>query len=158
MKIRLDYVTNSSSSSYIVMYKIQADDNTIEAKIKEEFGNYGLDFWNDDIYTGKQILDIIYESIDEDDQDLTAKIHAFIETDTEDIDEIADELEEVEIGNEYIHSGALSRILLAIKANPDQSFLIGSRIKYTTEGDQDSENLFIVDEICPTCNIKYEEF
>lgn len=54
MKYRRDYVTNSSSSSYIIMSNIDMSENLMEY-MKEEYGKYGLSLMNDMVKTGKEI-------------------------------------------------------------------------------------------------------
>ena len=45
MKIRADYVTNSSSSSYLIVTRIN-DNDDFRAWLKEEFGNWGVNLIN----------------------------------------------------------------------------------------------------------------
>lgn len=54
MKIRRDFVTNSSSSSYLCIAKVKLTDE-LRAYMKEEFGKYGLRLLEEQIVTGKEI-------------------------------------------------------------------------------------------------------
>ena len=54
MKIRRDFVTNSSSSSYVCVAKVDLCDELREY-IKEEFGKFGLRLLDEYVQTGAQI-------------------------------------------------------------------------------------------------------
>lgn len=54
MKIRRDFVTNSSSSSYLCVAKIELNDELREY-MKEEFGKFGLRLLAENLQTGAQI-------------------------------------------------------------------------------------------------------
>lgn len=56
MKIRRDFVTNSSSSSYLCIAKVELTDE-LRAYMKEEFGKYGLRLLEENIVSGKDIRD-----------------------------------------------------------------------------------------------------
>lgn len=54
MKTRIDFVTNSSSSSYLCVAKIDLNDELREY-MKEEFGKFGLRLLDEHLKTGAQI-------------------------------------------------------------------------------------------------------
>lgn len=54
MKIRRDFVTNSSSSSYVCVARVDLCDELREY-MKEEFGKFGLRLLDENIQTGAQI-------------------------------------------------------------------------------------------------------
>lgn len=54
MKMRADFVTNSSSSSYLCVAKIDFGDE-LRNYIKEEFGKFGLRLLKENLKTGAQI-------------------------------------------------------------------------------------------------------
>lgn len=60
MKVRTDYVTNSSSSSFICVAKIN-DCNELRDYMKEEFGRFGERLLKNYLVTGKEIKEDKYD-------------------------------------------------------------------------------------------------
>lgn len=58
MKIRTDYVTNSSSSSFICVAKVNKTDELMEF-MKEEYGKYGVSLMDKLVVTGKRMKEDI---------------------------------------------------------------------------------------------------
>ena len=56
MKFREDFVTNSSSSSYIVIAKVDLCPALLD-EMKEEFGKYGIRKMNENVITGKDLIE-----------------------------------------------------------------------------------------------------
>ena len=65
MKYREDFVTNSSSSSYIVIAKVDMCQALLD-EMKEEFGKYGIRMMDENIITGKDLIEEAEESYEVD--------------------------------------------------------------------------------------------
>ena len=61
MKFREDFVTNSSSSSYIVIAKVDICPALLD-EMKEEFGKYGIKMLDENVITGKELIEKAEES------------------------------------------------------------------------------------------------
>lgn len=61
MKFREDFVTNSSSSSYIVIAKVDMCPALLD-EMKEEFGKYGIKMLDENVITGKELIEKAEES------------------------------------------------------------------------------------------------
>lgn len=59
MKIRSDFVTNSSSSSYVCIAKVDLTDE-LRAYMKEEFGKFGERLLKEQLESGKSIRETPY--------------------------------------------------------------------------------------------------
>lgn len=55
MKIRTDFVTNSSSSSFVIAYRVNKCDDLIR-HMEEEYGKYGAKLIEEYLVPGKDIL------------------------------------------------------------------------------------------------------
>lgn len=64
MKIRIDFVTNSSSSSYIVIAKVDMNPALLD-EMKEEFGKYGIRMLDENIITGEELIERVDEKYEE---------------------------------------------------------------------------------------------
>ena len=62
MKVRLDFVTNSSSSSFICVAKINMCEE-LQKYMKEEYGNFGVRILKEHIQKGSDILADKYNEI-----------------------------------------------------------------------------------------------
>jgi len=62
MKIRNDFVTNSSSSSFVVIYEVDYN-NQLKKYLKDEFGKYGLRLAETYIESGDKIKNTKYHDI-----------------------------------------------------------------------------------------------
>ena len=58
MKIRLDYVTNSSSSSFVICAKVNLCDS-LEKHMSEEYGKYGTTLLKEHLLTSDTVLNDI---------------------------------------------------------------------------------------------------
>lgn len=75
VKVRQDFVTNSSSSSFVVIYEVDYNEK-LKEYLKEEFGKYGIGLAEGYFWLGKdikkdrpyEILDYIDEENIEDDK------------------------------------------------------------------------------------------
>ena len=54
MKYRMDYVTNSSSSSFICVAKVNKTDDLVK-EMKEEYGKYGISLLDKYLETGEEM-------------------------------------------------------------------------------------------------------
>lgn len=58
MKVRTDFVTNSSSSSYVVVYKVDMSEELMQY-MAEEYGRYGTRLMKECISPGKKINELL---------------------------------------------------------------------------------------------------
>lgn len=87
MKFREDFVTNSSSSSYIVIAKVDMCPALLD-EMKEEFGKYGIRMLDENVITGKDLIEKAEESwkfgqyiedygVEEDGHYITARFYTY---------------------------------------------------------------------------------
>lgn len=104
-KMRCDFVTNSSSSGYLVVYEID-DSPELRDFIKEEFGRWGVELTNEHFSKG-----------------------------------LDDEL--IEFIEYYLGSREAERVKEVICE--DKTYVAGSKIAYTTEGESDDRIITLVE-------------
>lgn len=105
MKFRLDFVSNSSSSSFICVAKIDVCQELIDF-IKEEYGKFGANIIENNLVSGKELKNGY---------------------DVEDYEDFFDGTD--------------------VELDDDAMYLVGTFITYTTDGDQNDDDAWLLERI-----------
>ena len=134
MIIRCGFISNSSSSSFVVVYKVK-DMDKLYNYMKEEFGKFGMSLvdryvWDSDDPKFKlKINDNFSELLIFEDDD-----GVYVENPTDDDIEKADDI--------IIQRKFYNDIL-----NTSGTFIFAKRVVWSTEGDVEGDDSFFVDHI-----------
>lgn len=105
MKFRLDFVSNSSSSSFICVAKIDVCQELIDF-IREEYGKFGANILENNLVSGKELKNGY---------------------DGEDYEDFFDGTD--------------------VELDDDAMYLVGTFIAYTTDGDQNDDDAWLLERI-----------
>jgi hypothetical protein len=102
MKIRFDYVTNSSSASYVISCKEILNKEELKKYLQEEYGKQGLKVMDEYIFTGKEIKEGFYEN-------------DYLSVSKKDIEELDNEKEYLYVNEDIEGGNALASITIELR-------------------------------------------